>query len=88
MDYTELVGRVWKTQTTMSNGNIDYGEIKLSDISRFVRAERKRSKKKGLTLTPVARWVMSIAVRNFEEYVKGLDGDIKLKSIAIQCVKE
>lgn len=88
MDYTELVGRVWKTQTIMSNGNIDYGEIKLSDISRFVRAERKRSKVKGLTLTPVARWVMSIAVRNFEEYVKELDGDIKLKSIAIQCIKE
>ncbi len=90
MSYSKLLGKVWKTKTTVSNGNIDFGEITLNQIAKFARAERKRSSDKGgsvVTLTPVTKWIIGMAIRNFDEYAELLDGkDIELVEIAIQCV--
>jgi len=92
MDHPNLAGKVWKTKIAISNGNIDYGEIKLVQVARFAQAERKRAENKGkprATLAPAAKWVIDLAIRNFEEYVKLLgEEDIGLVSIAIQCVQE
>ncbi len=93
MNYHSFVGKVWKTKMIASNGNIDWAEIKLSQVAKFARAERKRAGSKDFSLdfslTPTTKWVIGLALRDFEEYVKMLDGkeDIKLKSITIQCVE-
>ena len=99
MNYSDLVGKVWKTKITVSNGNTDYGEISLAQITRFARAERKKATdkdktgsksmilSKGMTLAPVAKWVVDLALKGFEEYVELLDNeDVSLVSIEIQCV--
>lgn len=99
MNYSELVGKVWKTKITVSNGNTDYGEISLAQITRFARAERKKAAdedktspksmtlSKSMTLAPAAKWVVGLALKGFEEYVELLDDkDVGLVSIEIQCV--
>ncbi len=93
MNYSDLVGKVWKTKITVSNGNTDYGEINLAQITRFARAERKKVAGKGktvsksITLAPVTKWVTALALNKFEEYVKLLGNeDVGLVSIEIQCV--
>lgn len=89
MDYCKLIGRIWKTKIAVSNGNTDWGEITINQIARFARKERKRSCMKRTSLAPTTKWVVDVALKNYEEYAKLFDDkeDIKLVAIAIQRVQ-